>query len=64
MQNQTVNLDQNELDKFEKMVKPDGIIIYDDYGIHTPPTRKDIKIYKIKCLNQKKKKSVKLKVII
>lgn len=44
-------LNQPSLDKFEKMVKPGGIIIYDDYGIHTPPSRKDIKIYKIKAMD-------------
>ncbi len=40
-------LNQQSLDKFESKVKPGGVLIYDSYGIHTPPTRKDISIYKI-----------------
>ena len=40
---------QQSLDKFEKMVKPGGVLIYDSYGINTPPTRKDIKIYRIEA---------------
>jgi 2-oxoglutarate ferredoxin oxidoreductase subunit gamma len=42
-------LNQQSLDKFEKMVKPGGVLIYDSYGINTPPTRKDIKIYRIEA---------------
>ena len=40
-------LNQQSLDRFESKVKPGGILIYDSYGIHTPPKRTDIKIYKI-----------------
>ncbi|MBQ0115040.1 MAG: 2-oxoacid:acceptor oxidoreductase family protein [Bacteroidales bacterium] len=42
-----VVLNQQSLDKFESKVKPGGILIYDNYGIHMPPTRKDIKVYSI-----------------
>lgn len=40
-------LNQQSMDKFEKNVKPGGILIYDPNGITHHPTRKDIKIYKI-----------------
>ena len=39
-----VVLNQQSLDKFESKVKPGGILIYDNYGIHRAPTRKDIKV--------------------
>ena len=42
-------LNQQSLSKFESAVKPGGILIYDSNGIVKPPTRKDIKIYKIKA---------------
>ena len=38
-------LNQPSLDKFEDKVKPGGILIYDSYGITTPPTRTDIECY-------------------
>jgi 2-oxoacid:acceptor oxidoreductase, gamma subunit, pyruvate/2-ketoisovalerate family len=44
-------LNQPSLEKFEKQVKPGGILIYDGYGINQPPTRKDIKIYQIDAMN-------------
>ena len=31
-------------------MKPGGVLIYDNYGIHTPPTRTDIEIYKIEAM--------------
>ena len=37
--------------KFEPKVKPGGIIIYDGYGISEPPTRKDIKVYRIDAMD-------------
>ena len=49
MYDTAVVLNQQSLDKFEKMVKPGGVLIYDSYGINTPPTRKDIKIYRIEA---------------
>ncbi|GBU08064.1 2-oxoglutarate ferredoxin oxidoreductase subunit gamma [Bacteroidales bacterium] len=44
-------LNQPSLLKFEAMVKPGGILIYDDYGISKPPTRTDIDIYHIDAMN-------------
>lgn len=40
-------LNQQSLDRFESQVKPGGVLIYDSYGIHTPPKRTDIKVYKV-----------------
>lgn len=40
-------LNQPSLDKFEKTVKPGGILIFDPNGIQNFPTRKDIQIYSI-----------------
>ena len=39
-------LNQPSMLKFEERVKPGGILIYEDYGIHTKVTRKDIHVYK------------------
>lgn len=44
-------LNQPSLEKFEPKVKPGGMIIYDGYGIITPPTRKDIKVYRIDAMD-------------
>ncbi|WP_243346268.1 2-oxoacid:acceptor oxidoreductase family protein [Parabacteroides sp. FAFU027] len=44
-------LNQPSMDKFEAMVKPGGILIYDSYGIHKPPTRKDIYVYRIDAMD-------------
>ena len=46
-----VVLNQQSLDKFQSKVKPGGMLIYDNYGIHTPPTRTDIKVYCIEAMN-------------
>lgn len=43
-------LNQPSLDKFLSKVKPGGMLIYDGYGIHTEPERKDIKIYKVNAM--------------
>ncbi len=43
-------LNQPSLDKFIGKVKPGGMLIYDDYGIHTAPKRDDIKIYKVNAM--------------
>ncbi len=40
-------LNQQSMDKFEKTVKPGGVLLYDPNGIVHPPTRKDIEIYKV-----------------
>lgn len=44
-------LNQPSLEKFEKHVKPGGILIYDGYGIIHPPTRKDIRVYRSDAMN-------------
>jgi len=38
-------LNQQSLDKFENMVKPNGILLFDPNGITRPPKRKDINIH-------------------
>lgn len=43
-------LNQQSLDKFERRVKPGGLLIYDAYGINTPPTRSDINIHRIEAM--------------
>ncbi len=40
-------LNQQSMDKFEKMVKPGGTLLYDPNGIVNPPRRSDINIYRI-----------------
>ena len=40
-------LNQQSLDKFEPMVKPGGVLIYDPNGISRLPIRKDIEVYEI-----------------
>ncbi|MBR1552322.1 MAG: 2-oxoacid:acceptor oxidoreductase family protein [Muribaculaceae bacterium] len=45
-----VVLNQQSLDRFESKVKPGGVLIYDSYGIHKVPTRKDIKVYCIDAM--------------
>lgn len=44
-------LNQPSLEKFESSIKPGGILIYDDYGIQKPPTRKDINVYRIQAMD-------------
>ncbi len=46
-----VLLNQQSLDKFERKVKPGGILIYDSYGVHTPPSRTDIAVYRIDAMD-------------
>ena len=48
-------LNQPSLDKFESRVKSGGVLIYDDYGIHRAPTRKDINVYKIEAMDESMK---------
>lgn len=45
-------LNQPSLEKFESKVKPGGSLIYDGYGINTPPTRKDIHVYRIDAMDK------------
>ena len=42
-------LNQQSLDKFEKSVKPGGILLYDSNGITRHPERKDITIYRVEA---------------
>ena len=44
-------LNQPSLDKFEKSVKPGGVLIYDANGIMNPPTRTDITVYKTTAMD-------------
>lgn len=52
-----VALNQPSLDKFEKAVKPGGMLIYDSTNIIEPPTRTDIEVIPIPASEE----SVKLK---
>lgn len=40
-------LNQQSMDKFEKSVKPGGVLLYDPNGISRHPERKDITIYQV-----------------
>jgi 2-oxoglutarate ferredoxin oxidoreductase subunit gamma len=40
-------LNQQSMDKFESMVKPGGVLIYDGNGITRHPERKDITVYRV-----------------
>ncbi|MDE7129732.1 MAG: 2-oxoacid:acceptor oxidoreductase family protein, partial [Alistipes sp.] len=42
-----VVLNQQSMEKFEPMVKPGGVLIYDTNGITHHPTRTDISVYTI-----------------
>ena len=44
-------LNQPSLEKFEPKVKKGGAIIYDSYGIMNPPTRKDIRVFRIDAMD-------------
>jgi 2-oxoglutarate ferredoxin oxidoreductase subunit gamma len=48
-------LNQQSMDKFEKMVKPGGLLIYDPNGITHHPQRKDINIYTIEAADEASK---------
>ncbi len=45
-------LNQQSMDKFEKAVKPGGLLLYDGNGILREPTRKDINIYQISAAQE------------
>ncbi len=45
-------LNQQSLDKFEKHVKPGGLLIYDPNGITRHPERKDINVYKVEAAEE------------
>jgi 2-oxoglutarate ferredoxin oxidoreductase subunit gamma len=42
-------LNQQSMDKFEKSVKPGGVLLYEPNGISHHPTRTDINIYQIEA---------------
>ncbi len=48
-------LNQQSLDKFEKSVKPGGLLIYDPNGIMRHPERRDINIYSIEAADEASK---------
>ena len=45
-------LNQQSLDKFERKIKPGGLLLYDNNGITHPPTRKDINIQLIEAAKE------------
>jgi 2-oxoglutarate ferredoxin oxidoreductase subunit gamma len=45
-------LNQQSMDKFEKNVKPGGLLLYDPNGITRHPVRKDINIYSIEAADE------------
>ncbi len=45
-------LNQQSMDKFEKMLKPGGVLIYDPNGITRPPQRTDISIYQVEAVEE------------
>lgn len=45
-------LNQQSLDKFEKMVKPGGTLIYDSNGITRHPQRTDINIFRVEAAEE------------
>jgi len=47
-----IALNQPSLDKFQPRVKPGGTLIYDGFGIITPPTRKDISVFRIDAMDK------------
>ena len=51
MYDTAVILNQPSLEKFEQRIKPGGTLIYDGYGISTPPSRKDITVYRIDAMD-------------
>jgi 2-oxoglutarate ferredoxin oxidoreductase subunit gamma len=42
-------LNQQSMDKFEELVKPGGLLLYDTNGITRHPNRTDIKIYQVEA---------------
>lgn len=45
-----IALNQPSLDRFEPLVRPGGILIYDTYSILEGPKRKDITVYRIDAM--------------
>lgn len=48
-------LNQQSMDKFEKTVKPGGLLIYDPNGITRHPVREDINVYTIEAADEASK---------
>jgi len=44
-------LNQQSLDKFEPLVKPGGLLVYDPQGISRKPVRTDIRIYAVHAMD-------------
>jgi 2-oxoglutarate ferredoxin oxidoreductase subunit gamma len=45
-------LNQQSMDKFEEMVKPGGLMIYDPNGITRHPERDDIRIFQVEATEE------------
>ncbi len=45
-------LNQQSMDKFEKSVKPGGLLLYDGNGITRHPEREDINIYRVDATDE------------
>ncbi|MGD2035735.1 MAG: 2-oxoacid:acceptor oxidoreductase family protein [Bacteroidales bacterium] len=45
-------LNQQSMDKFEPMVKPGGVLLYDTNGISRHPERKDINVYQVEATKE------------
>lgn len=45
-------LNQPSMEKFLHAIRPGGVLLYDDYGINIPPTRKDIHILRINAMDK------------
>jgi len=45
-------LNQQSMDKFESMVKPGGLMIYDPNGITRHPEREDIRIFQVEATEE------------
>ncbi len=45
-------LNQQSMDKFESMVKPGGLMIYDPNGITHHPSREDIRIFQVEAAEE------------
>ncbi len=48
-------LNQQSMDKFEKSVKPGGLLIYDGNGITRHPERRDINVYRVDAAEEASK---------
>jgi 2-oxoglutarate ferredoxin oxidoreductase subunit gamma len=53
-----VILNQQSMDKFEPMVKPGGVLIYDTNGIMRHPVRTDIEIYAMDATEEAAKRGI------